>query len=234
MPRESLPVLLVPGLMCSPRLYAAQMPMLWERGPVTVADHRRDDTIAGIATHILATAPPRFALVGLSMGGYIALELMRQAPARVERLALLDTSARPETPRQSEMRRERIALAEAGRFAEVPALSFPIAVHPSRRDDEVLRSVVAAMARDTGAEAFVRQQRAIMGRPDSRPTLGAIACRTLVLVGDADVVTPPDEAAEMAQTIPRARQVVVPACGHLSSLERPQAVTEALGAWLDD
>src|ERR1044071_8920922 len=95
---ESLPIVLVPGLNCSPRLYAAQMPALWRFGPVTVADHTRDDTMAAIAARILGAAPPRFALAGLSMGGYIALEIMRQAAERVKRLALLDTGARDDPP----------------------------------------------------------------------------------------------------------------------------------------
>ena len=233
MTSDPLPFVLVPGLLCSTRLYAEQMSTLWARGPVTVADHRRDDTIRDIATRILASAPPRFALVGLSMGGYIAFEIMRQASDRIARLALLDTSAGVDTEAQAETRRARIALAESGRFGEVPDLSFPIAVHPSRRNDTGLRSVVDAMAVDTGAEAYVRQQRAIMGRPDSRPSLGGIRCPTLVLVGDSDAVTPPDQAAEMAGRIAGARLTVVPECGHLSTLERPREVNDALAGWLD-
>src|ERR1700690_927389 len=99
---DSTPILLVPGLNCSPRLYAAQIPSLWRLGLVVVADHRRDDTVAGIAQRILATAPSRFRLAGLSMGCYIAFEIMRQAAAHVVKLALLDTSARPQTPEQTE------------------------------------------------------------------------------------------------------------------------------------
>src|SRR3954453_7685581 len=97
--RETLPVILVPGLLCSARLYAQQIPRLWQIAPVLVADHRRDDTIGAIADPILANAPPRFALAGLSMGGYIAFVVAQQAPERVQKLALLDTSAQPETPR---------------------------------------------------------------------------------------------------------------------------------------
>src|SRR5687767_438516 len=116
---EPLPILLVPGLNCSARLYAAQIPILWRFGPVTVADHTRDDAMAAIGRRILASAPPRFALIGLSMGGYLALELLRQAPDRVARVALLDTSARADTPEQSERRDRLIGLARDGRFAEV-------------------------------------------------------------------------------------------------------------------
>ena len=115
---EPLPTLLLPGLLASARLYAAQIPVLWQFGPVMVADHRRDDSMGGIARRILEQAPPRFALLGLSMGGYIAFELLRQARARVARLALLDTTARPDSPEQGARRRTLIELARGGRFGE--------------------------------------------------------------------------------------------------------------------
>ena len=167
--REPLAVVLVPGLNCSARLYGSQVPALWRFGPVQVADHTRDDTMAAIAARILAAAPPRFALVGLSMGGYIALTVIRQAPERVQKLALLDTSARPETPEQTERRKPQIALALGGRFAEVSALQFPVLVHRNRHRDEALERHVCTMAEETGAQAFLRQQKAIMTRPDARP-----------------------------------------------------------------
>src|SRR5581483_4941856 len=133
---EPTATVLVPGLLCSARLYMPQIEALWRFGPVVVADHRRDATIEAIAARILACAPPAFALVGLSMGGYIAFEIVRQAPQRVRRLALLDTSARPETARQTERRLPQIALAESGRFAEVPALLWPLFVHRDRQNDD--------------------------------------------------------------------------------------------------
>ena len=102
---DALPVVLVPGLLTSPRLYGPQLPMLWQSGPTVIADNTRDDSMAAIASSILAAAPPRFALVGLSMGGYISFEIMRQAPGRVAKLALLNTSARPDTSEQTERRR---------------------------------------------------------------------------------------------------------------------------------
>jgi pimeloyl-ACP methyl ester carboxylesterase len=227
-----LPTILVPGLNCSARLYVEQIPALWRSGPVTVADHTRDDTIAAIAKRILEAAPPRFALAGLSMGGYIALEMMRQAPQRVARLALLDTGARPETPEQTAGRLPRIELAKSGRFAEVPDGQFHLLVHRNRHGDAALKSLVRAMAEETGAEAFLRQQQAIMGRADSRPSLGAIACPALVLVGEGDELTPPELSREMAAAIPRARLVVVSDCGHLSTLERPRELTRALVEWM--
>jgi len=229
---DPLPVVLVPGLTCSPRLYADQIPALWRFGPVTIADHKRDDSMAAIARRILASAPPRFALAGLSMGGYIAFEIMRQAPERVAKLALLDTGARSETSEQTERRKVVIALAKAGRYAEVADIAFPIYVHRNRHQDMALKRLVRAMAEDTGMEAFLRQQQAIMSRPDSRPGLSAIKCPTLVLVGDDDQATPPELSREIAAGIPGARLVVIADSGHLSTLEQPEQVTEALVAWM--
>lgn len=228
----SLPTVLIPGLLCTPRLYAEQIPKVWRFGAVTVADHTRDDSMGGIARRILAEAPPRFALIGLSMGGYVAFEVERQAPDRVAKLALLDTTARPDAPEQTEQRKRQIEMARSGRFDGIAQLLFPRFVAAARHGDRALQAVVRTMADDTGPEAFVRQQTAIMNRVDSRPGLAAIRCPTLVLVGADDVLTPPDRAAEMAAAIPGARQVVVPACGHLSPLEQPQAVTDALVAFL--
>jgi len=229
---DRLPIVLVPGLNCSARVYAEQIPALWGCGPVTIADHRRDDSVAAIAARILAMAPPRFALAGLSMGGYITFAMVRAAPERVARLALLDTSARPDTPEQTERRHSMIALAESGRFAEAADLLFPVFVHRNRHGDEALRTIVRTMAEETGPQAFVRQERAIMTRPDCRALLKSIRCPTLVLVGDGDALTPPVLSEEIAAGIAGAHLVRVPDCGHLSTLERPQAVNRALVEWL--
>src|SRR5215831_1708161 len=229
---DPLPIVLIPGLTCSPRLYADQVPALWRFGQVTVADHTRDDNMAAIAARILSAAPPRFALAGLSMGGYIALTILRLAPERVDRLGLLDTSARPETAEQSERRKPQIALAEGGRFAEVPALQFPVFVHRNRQGDEALRERVRRMAEETGAQAFLRQQQAIMTRADTQPFLSAIKCPTLVLVGDGDELTPPALSQEIAAGVAGSRLVVIADCGHLSTMERPDAVNRALVEWM--
>src|SRR5450631_3128727 len=122
---QSLPLVLVPGLLCSARLYAAQVAALWPFGQVAVADHRRDADMAAIAARILANAPPRFALAGLSMGGYIAFAMMRLAPERIVKLALLDTSARPDTADSKAGRNTQIAMAQSGRYGEIPDLSIP-------------------------------------------------------------------------------------------------------------
>jgi len=227
-----VPILLIPGLNCSARLYAPQLPALWRLTSVTIADHRRDDSIAAIAERILADAPPRFAAVGLSMGGYIAFEIMRRAPERVYKLALLNTSARPESPEQTERRHAQIAWARAGRFAEIPQQLFALFSRRARLGDDSVKQTIREMADETGPEAFVRQQTAIMGRADSRPTLAHIDCPTLVVVGDEDRLTPPELATEIAQGIPGARLEVIAACGHLSTLDQAEHVTALLTDWL--
>jgi pimeloyl-ACP methyl ester carboxylesterase len=228
----SLPIVLVPGLLCSARLYASQVTALWPLGQVAIADHRRDSDMAAIAARILSLAPERFALAGLSMGGYIAFAMMRLAPERIGRLALLDTSARPDLPEQTAGREKFIAMAEAGKLSEVVETLIPRFLHRNRANDEPLKTEVRAMAAETGAEAFVRQTRAIMGRPDSRPLLASIRCPTLVLVGEGDELTTPDMAKEIAGGIAGATLTVVPDCGHLSTMEKPDAVNAALTAWL--
>ena len=229
---ESVPIVLVPSLNGSARLYAPQIPELWRLGPVMVADHTRDDTMAAIAKRILAAAPPRFALAGLSMGGYIALEIVRQAADRVEKLALLDTGSRADTPEATAKRHANIALAQTGRFEDVIGPQFPLYVHPARANDAALKAEYLAMCHDVGPEAYVRQQKAIMTRVDSRPLLASIRIPTLVLVGKEDAATPPALSDEIAAAIPGARLAKIAACGHLSTMERPEAVTQELVAWM--
>jgi pimeloyl-ACP methyl ester carboxylesterase len=228
----SLPIVLIPGLLGSPRLYAEQIPELWRTGPVTVADHTRDDSMGAIARRILQSAPKRFALAGLSMGGYICFELLRRAPERIARLVLLDTSARPDTPELSEQRRSQIDMARDGRLVELSDMIFPRLVHARRWGDESLRRTLRAMAQEVGVAGFANQQAAIIGRPDSRPRLAAIRCPTLVIVGDGDMVTPPERAEEIANGIPRARLSVIRDSGHMSTLEQPAAVTRSMVEFL--
>ena len=229
---NTMPILLVPGLACSPRIYAPVIPALWRFGPVTVANHIRDENMGAIARRILAEAPPRFALAGHSMGGYIAFEIMRQAPERVARLALINTQARPDTPEATTRRRGQIARANAGEYRAVRDEMFPGLVHPSRRDDAGLRQLVHDMGDDVGPEAFVRQLTAIIGRPDSRPALAWIKCPTLVLSGDEDNTIPNSLSVEMANGIPGARLAILPDCGHLPQPEQPPATADALAEWL--
>ena len=227
------PLVLVPGLSCNAALYAPQWPALADGRPILVADHARDDTLSAIVKRLLAAAPPRFALCGLSMGGYVAFEVMRQAPERVTRLALLDTSAKPATPETNIPREQMIALAEKGAFDNVTTLLWQRLVAPARLTDEPLRLLVRRMADEIGAEGFVRQQKAIMQRPDSRPVLTGLSIPVLVLVGQEDDITPVAEAREMAGLVGGAvRLAIVPGCGHLSTLEAPEAATAELLRWL--
>jgi pimeloyl-ACP methyl ester carboxylesterase len=227
------PLVLIPGLNCTPALYAPQWPVLAAGRPILVAETALDETIGAVAERLLAAAPERFALCGLSMGGYVAFEVMRRAPQRVTRLALLDTTAKPPTPETNAPREQMIALARKGAFDNVTTLLWQKLVAPERVTDEALRLGVRQMAMEIGATGFVRQQRAIMGRPDSRPVLGSVSVPALVVVGAQDAITPPDEAREIAAGIGvRARYLEIPGCGHLSTLEAPEIVTEALLRWL--
>ena len=227
-----LPVVLVPGLLCSAEVFAPQIAALWPHGPVTVASTFEGATIADIASAILAAAPPRFALGGISMGGYICLEIMRQAPERVAKLALLDTSARADTAEQTAKRRDAVAAARAGDFLALAVEASKAQLHPAHKDDARLLDINRRMAAAVGLDGYARQIDAIIGRSDSRPGLAAIAVPTLVLVGDTDTLTPPALAEELAAGIPHARLVVVPHCGHLSTLEQPDAVNRALVEWM--
>ncbi|AWM86877.1 alpha/beta fold hydrolase [Microvirga sp. 17 mud 1-3] len=226
-------LVLIPGLANTSSLYEAQIRALSADWQIMVADHTQDDSLAGIAARLLADAPERFALAGLSMGGYVAMEVLRQAPERVERLALLNTSARPDGDQAREDRLRMIALAEAGRFEDVIARLWPRLVSERGQTDPALKERILSMMRAVGPEAYIRQQKAILGRPDSRPLLPGIEIPTLVLVGDEDAVTPPDIAREMAEAIEWASLVVVPGAGHLSTLERPKEVSHALRIWLE-
>jgi pimeloyl-ACP methyl ester carboxylesterase len=157
---------------------------------------------------------------------------MRRAPERVSRLALLDTSARPDTPEQSARRRGLIELAQKGRFLGVTPRLLPQLLHPDHVRDRTIANTVVQMARSVGREGFIAQQRAIMGRPDSRPDLGRIACPTLVLGGRQDAITPPEVLEEIARCIRGAELRLIDRCGHLAPLEQPEAVTQALADWL--
>ncbi len=229
---HSLPIILIPGLLGSPRLYAEQIPALWRLGPVTVATHTLDDSMGGIAKRILANSPIRFVLAGLSMGGYVCFEILRQAPKRVAKLILLDTSARPDAPEQSGQRRLQIEMARSRGLGEIGDGLFPRLVHARRWGDASLRRICRAMEQDVGVEGFVNQQTAVIGRPDSRPGLAAIRCPALVIVGDGDVLTPPEFAEEIANGIAGARLSVIRDSGHLSPLEQPGAVSKSMVEFL--
>ena len=225
-------LILLPGMPLDAAMWAHQSEHLAEVAEVRVADLTAHDSMEGLARAVLEAAPERFALAGLSMGGYVAFEVMRQAPERVAKLALLDTSARADTPEQTANRRQAVDLARQGKYRQVVAGSVPRLLHPDHANDRALVDAVYAQAERIGVEAYVRQQTAIMGRPDSRPGLGAIRCPTLVLCGRQDAITPPELHVEIAGGIPGARFVPIEDAGHLAPMERPQAVTALLRSWL--
>ncbi|MCX7586959.1 alpha/beta fold hydrolase [Phenylobacterium sp. 58.2.17] len=225
------PLVMLPGLLCDERLWSEQAQALSDIAAPLIADLTKDDSVAAMAARVLSEAPPRFALAALSMGGYVAFEIMRQAPERVTRLALLATSAAPDSPERATTRRMAIESLKLGRFLGVTTRLLPQLVHASQVDGPVGQEV-RAMAARVGGEAFLRQQTAILGRPDSRPTLAAIDVPTLVAVGDSDALTSPAESGEIHAGIAGSQLHMFEACGHLPPLEQPAAVSALLRGWL--
>lgn len=225
-------VVFASGQLLTSECWAPQVAALSADYDLRFSDHTRDETVAGMAARLLAEAPPRFHLVVHAMGGFTAFEVMRQAPERVISLVLIATLAPNDGPAQTERRQGYIRLVESGQFEAVVEERIPILVHPARREDEPLLTVVRRMAADTGPETFLRQQRAIMTRADSRPSLAAIAVPTLVVRGAQDGITTVAHADEIAAGVPGARLEVVEDCGHLPTLEKPATVNRLLAGWL--
>lgn len=225
------PIVFLPGLICDARLWRDVIDGLADGIAPMVADLRLDDTIAAMAARTLAAAPQRFALAGLSMGGYVALEIMRQAPDRVTHLALLDTSARADTEERRETRRKGIAMIGEGKFIGVSRGLLGQLIAPHHLGTP-LADEVQAMSERVGGEVYIRQQKAIMTRADSVPSLKNISVPTLVGVGALDKMTPPELAEEMASNITDAKLVRFPDTAHLPTIENPAPVIEAMKAWL--
>ena len=228
---DSPTLILLPGLLCDSRLWAAQAADLADVCPVLIPDLTRDLGIPALARRVLAEAPPRFALGALSMGGYVAFEILRQAPERVARLALFDTMASPDAPERAAQRRAMLELAERGRFLGISPQLLPRLIHASRLGTPVADTVLA-MGKAVGKAAFLRQQQSIIDRPDSRPTLAQIQVPTLIVVGAQDQLTPPAEAELMHAGIQGSRLVVLDDCGHLPPLELPERTSALLREWL--
>lgn len=231
---DKVNMVLLPGLLNGASLFEHQADVLAKEVGITIVDLTGSDSITELAADALAQAPDGpFVLLGMSMGGYVALEVMRQAPKRVAALALLSTSARPDTAEATATREELIKLGEADFPAVIETLVGRMA-HPDHMNTPEISGVFHSMATGLGYEAFVRQQRAIIGRQDSRPTLKSIKCPTLVLCGREDLLTPVDIHRELAAGIGKAQLKVIENCGHLSPLEQPEQVTEILREWLDE
>ncbi len=225
-------VVFLPGLLDDVQMWNHQLEHLGDVAQPVAVDLLEQETVGDGAARVLDTVRGTFALVGFSMGGYVALEIMRRAPERVTKLAMIDTSARGDTDDRTVERKRQIALAEAGKYPALVDQALPNVVHPSRHDDMVLMSTLRTMALRVGAEAFVRQMKTIMSRPDSRPDLAAIQRPTLVICGRQDTLTPPELSEEMGAGIPGARVALIEDCNHYAPMERPYAVTALLQQWL--
>jgi len=226
-------VLLLPGLACDAELFAAQQAALAPQHAVVISDaHTRAATLPEMAALLLAEQPGAHVWVGASMGGMLALEVWRQAPERVLGLALLGSTARPDTPELIALRSQACELFAAGRMDEVLRANVLFAFHPHSGRDRGLVENYLAMLRRAGPMQLIRQNRAVMARADSRPLLPHIRCTLLVACGEADVLTPPEHAREMAALAPQARLEIVPGAGHMLTLEQPARVNALLQGWL--
>lgn len=227
-----MPLILLPGLACDAALWRHQLPLLATGGrAVRISDaHQRADSLTEMAALLLAEQPGDLLLAGCSMGGMLALEAARLAPQRVRGLALLGSTARPDTPELIGLRRQAIVEFEQGRVEPLLRANAMFAFH-SAHQARLLKDYIAMVLR-AGAPGLIRQNRAVMARADLRPTLRAVACPTLVVGGLDDLLTPPDNARELAEGIPGAQLQLLPECGHMLTWEQPQAVSDLLQGWL--
>ena len=230
MPLPSL--LILPGLLEDADAFHALTVGLRDVANVRVADMTHADSIAGLAEDALRQAPEgNFHLLGHSMGGYVALEIMRTEPQRVEKLALLNTHARPDSAESTENRRRLMALAERD-FQGVIAALLPKLMTPDHVKDPALAGIISSMALAVGKDAFLQQERAIIGRIDSRPHLKDIRVPTLVVAANEDAIMPVEILEEMASGIPQAKLAIIPECGHMASMERPREVIRLVREWI--
>jgi pimeloyl-ACP methyl ester carboxylesterase len=224
-------ITLLPGLACDAQLWRDQLGALAPLGPVRVADvHTRHASLPAMAAALLAETEGALHLVGTSMGGMVALEAARQAPQRVQSLALLATSARPDTPELRQLRTDAIGLFEQGRLREVLQANVAFAFHPAHA--AALTADYLAMVERAGAMQLIAQNRAVMARADLRPSLPAIGCPTLVVCGRDDRLTPPEHSQEIADAVPGTQLELLDECGHMLTWEQPARVNALLLDWL--
>ena len=221
-------LVLIPGLLCSEVLFSPQIEALKDTAEIVVAETKGMDSITAMATRLLDENSGELVIAGLSMGGYVALEIIRLAPERIKGLGLLSTAADQDTDKKKKLRKELIRLSSIGRFKGVTPRLLPQFLSPAALEDEKLTSQVMEMAAEIGQENFALQQNAIMGRRDQRDHLPDFNRPALVLCGQLDVLTPPEKSAEMASLLPNAELVLLPKIGHLSTLEAPEACSAAL------
>jgi pimeloyl-ACP methyl ester carboxylesterase len=225
-------LVLLPGLLNTPRVYDPVVAELGDAAEIIVPALHSFDSLGEMADAVLAMAPERFSLGGFSMGGYVSFEILRRAPERVERLALIDTQAGPDSAESTARRRAFSEQSQLGRFHGVTASLLPNLIHPSRLSDRSVVDPIVEMAAEIGADGFLREQRAIMARPDSRPMLVDIEVPTVVIFGRQDHVIPLARGEEMAADISHSRLVVLEQCGHVAPLEKPVEVATALRRWI--
>ncbi|PJN88154.1 alpha/beta fold hydrolase [Bacillus sp. mrc49] len=228
---QKVPLILLPGTLCDERLWESLK--LSDLADVKVCDVSKADTIEGMAKSVLKEAPDRFALAGLSLGGIISLEIMRIAPERVLKLALLDTNPYPPQPEQISGWERLIEMADNGQFHDITHNHLlPVLIHPDRRNDEALVSTIIEMAEKVGKAGYINQLKAVMTRSDQRPILSSIECPTMILTGKEDVVCPVHMSEFLQENIREARLEIVNHSGHLSTLEQPEKVSALLRDWL--
>lgn len=226
-------LVLLPGLLCDAALWHHQIKVLGNDFDVVVPELTGHDSMAQLAHHTLSkVTATEFSLAGLSMGGYVAMEIMRQAPSRVKRLSLIDTSARADTDDTRRRRRGLIELAQKGDFKGVTPRLLPLLIAQQRLEDKALTQTIMDMAMRVGMEAFLRQQTAILGRIDSRPHLKDVQVPTVIICGENDALTPPEHAHEMGELVKGSDVHIIPSAGHLAPLERPDAVNAILKEWM--
>ncbi|MES3004392.1 MAG: alpha/beta fold hydrolase [Pseudomonadota bacterium] len=226
-------LILVPGLAGDETMWLAQIAALRDWIPVVTDVHMHHGTIEAMAAALLASHSGPLAVCGASMGGMIAMEVARQASERVAGLAVLGTTARPESPEMRDLREAACELFAQGRVAEVIEPNVALAFHPDQaRDLKLTRSYVDFVLR-AGADQLIRQNRAVMARPDARPHLPAVRCATLVMCGDSDQLVAAENSREIAALVPGARFIELARCGHMLTMEKPGEVNAALRGWLE-
>jgi pimeloyl-ACP methyl ester carboxylesterase len=226
-------LIFLPGLACDGAMWQAQQAALPAHWAASVTDvHARHDTLEAMAETLLAEHAGELILCGASMGGMLAMEVARQALQRVRGLALLGTSARPEDAATRALREAAIELFEQGRVDEVLQANLPLAFDASRVADTELHQAYLDMIGRAGAAQLVAQNRAVIARPDALAHIGQLHCPVLVLCGENDQLAPPERSRELAVAIPGAELMLLPQCGHMLTMEQPEAVNARLLDWL--
>jgi len=225
------PFFLIPGFSCTDAVFQHTASSLWPYGPVTIANPAEGTTVTEAAKALLAQAPPQFALLGFSMGGYIALEMVRQAPGRVTKLCMLSSMARPDNEMERAARQDNIDFVKSHPFPESLEKYFPSSTPDDRGRDAEFRALHRQMAAQIGQETYIRHFEMIRDRPDSRPDLAGMTLPVAIIVGDRDCVCTPEDGREMAALFPNATVHLIADAGHFALLEQPEAVGKALAAW---